>query len=108
MVGWCAHHGRDLVVEFEEGGGGGREVAEVVVVWDEEVKARVFVGCAFLVAGVVLVGVGFVFGVEGFKVCLGGLVFLGGGGGEDVEVKVVVVCGAVCGFMCGSMWCVLS
>lgn len=94
VVGWCAHHGRDLVVEFEEGGVAidGREV---VVVWDEEVKAGVFVGRAFLVASVVFVGVGFVFGVEGFKVCLGGFVFFGGGGGEDVEVKVVVEFGAL-------------
>ena len=96
VMGWCAHHGGDLVVEFEEGG-----VAiyrrEVVVLWDEEVEARVFMWGAFLVAGVVLLGVGFVLGVKGFKVSLGGIVFFGGG--EDVEVKVVVVCGALRGAM---------
>ena len=96
MMGWCAHYGGDLVVEFEEGG-----VAiyrrEVVVLWDEEVEARVFMWGAFLVAGVVLVGVGFVLCVKGFKVSLCGIVFFGGG--EDVEVKVVVVFGALRGAM---------
>ena len=104
MVGRCAHHGRDLVIEFEERGGGGGEVA---VVWDKEVEARVFVGRAFLVAGVVYVGVGFVLGVEGFKVSLGSFVFFACGGGEDVEVKVVVVvCGALCAMWC-AMWCAM-
>lgn len=90
-----SHYGGDLMVEFEEGG-----VAiyrrEVVVLWDEEVEAGVFMWGAFLVAGVMFLGVGFVLGVQVFEVSLGGLVFFGIRCGEDVDVEVVVMFGALC------------